>query len=155
MNSKEKIFDILYKLKEKSELSPNDNFFVFKFTPLNFIGSGPTKDEEINILLKLEKEKLIKIIIPNELEEGIVRSEKSLLNSLKGVQVELLSSFDEYYKKYKKDINHSNKSPGRWNYVNPFWLFWQLLILAWKHKIISEIVGGLIVAYFVYFFGWV
>ena len=40
----------------------------------------------------------------------------------------------------KREINY-------WNFVNPFWLIWQLITLMWKHKIISTIVGGLILAY--------
>ncbi|MCK5510075.1 hypothetical protein KAI65_00830 [Candidatus Parcubacteria bacterium] len=151
MSSKEKIYSILYRLKEENELSPTNDFFVYKFTTSNFIGTCPTKGEEINILLKLKKEKIIKIIIPDELKEGIIRNKKSLLRSLKGIQIELLSDFDKYYRRCKKDISQGNKSQERWNYVNPFWCFWQLLILAWKHKIISGIitvvVGGLIVHY--------
>lgn len=48
-----------------------------------------------------------------------------------------------------------------WNYVNPFWLIWRLIVLMWKHKIISGIISviiliitGLIIAYLTHKFGW-
>ena len=52
---------------------------------------------------------------------------------------------------------NENREINYWNYVNPFWLIWQLLKLLWRHKIISVIVTiiiGLITAYLTYLFGW-
>lgn len=43
---------------------------------------------------------------------------------------------------------------NKWNYVNPFWLLWYLLVLAWDNKIISGIIIGLAVAYLAWRFGW-
>jgi hypothetical protein len=66
-----------------------------------------------------------------------------------------LGTLDE--KDFKKLFSRNTQNVGstnKWNYVNPFWLSWQLFVLAWDNKIISGIIIGLVVAYLVWKFGW-
>lgn len=54
--------------------------------------------------------------------------------------------------KERRVLQRSNQN--KWNYVNPFWLFWRFLLLAWEYKIISGIIVTLISGYLLWKFGW-
>lgn len=43
---------------------------------------------------------------------------------------------------------------NRWNYINPAWLIWNVLIIAWNHKIISSVIVALVSGYLLWSFGW-
>lgn len=51
----------------------------------------------------------------------------------------------------------SRKNTSYWNFINPFWLVWQLFRLIWKFKIyslIGTIIVGLVISYLSWKFGW-
>jgi len=77
-----------------------------------------------------------------KLEEITEKEFQEIINSPKPKEILFTEGIKE-----KKKINY-------WNFVNPFWLFWRLLVLAWKYKIISGIIISLIVAYLSFKFGW-
>src|SRR4030042_3933830 len=158
MTPNEKIASVLNNIKNESEISPNSKRIEFRFND-HVVGFGIVAGEdERKILLKLQKEKVIKIeLMPYhkdniyklhyKLEEFIFRADK--------VMVEIRDNFYSYYEKYKIFLD-SQEEINYWNLVNPFWLVWQAILsfknflkLVWKHritKIISLVVAVLALA---------
>lgn len=54
-------------------------------------------------------------------------------------------------------LRSSFKNGNYWNYINPFWIFWQLLRFLWRYKIysiITTVLTGLLVVYLTNLLGW-
>ena len=133
MNSRQKIAKVLKEIKNESEISPNPKYVEFKFYPdIICVCDGLNDDEKKKILLKLQKEKVIKIHLPsgrNEEEYAMLScyapEEFILENSSRLTLIEILPSFDRKYWFYKFYLNGINY----WNFVNPLWWIWKVILL--------------------------
>lgn len=149
ISPKGKIAKVLQKIKDESEINPNKQWVEFKFYPdVVSVGSESVRDdEEKRILLKLEGEKILKLHLPegrDQAEEGFLSgytpSEFMMRENCISIWMEVLPKFNFkhwQYQFYAKDFN-------RWNFVNIFWLLWQIVVFGWKilkfvwkHKVIS------------------
>lgn len=144
MEPQEKICKVIKYIKDKKEISPNPKRIEFIFST-SIVGAGiVTDDEKRDILLKLEKEGLIKIIslfrftddrFKNLSHEGYVRSADKVF-------IESLEELDKYHKENCKVVEKVQvlKTINFWHYSNPFWWLWQLWLFIRKHKIISSVI---------------
>jgi len=130
MNSKQKILDVLTRIKSESEINAEPDRMRFHFNH-NVVGAGIlSADEEIRILAKLQKNNWVRLGLPTD-DEGIVTSNtpEDYMSNRDDVLVELLQGFKLKYKFYKLA---SYPTENNWNYVNPIWWLWILLSSLWN-----------------------
>jgi len=146
MTPEEKIADVLKSIADERKISSNPNLIEFNFND-QVVGAGIVGGEdERKILLKLNTEKIIKLKIPED-GDAIYRQRYALEEHIAKwsyISVEILDNFENYYKKYEKYLENKNEG-NHWNYVNPFWLVWKVLLsvkkMVQRHKIISAFIA--------------
>ncbi|NQU99212.1 MAG: hypothetical protein HQ538_00590 [Parcubacteria group bacterium] len=118
--SKKKIAKVMKQIKEDSEINPNSKWVEFKLNT-NFIAPGVLMaDEEERILLKLQKEGIIKLHIPETPgEEGrySAYTPDEFMHETKLIWVEILDGFNKKYRYYRFYLGEINW----WKIINPFW----------------------------------
>jgi len=140
MNSRQKIFSILEDIKKESEINPDPRRVLFKFNT-NVFGVGILSDsEEKKILLKLQKEGIVKLHKPTNNILIDRRTIEKFMNDRNFIWVEILEGFNRKYWIYK----FCSASFNFWNFSNPFWWIYQLILFLikipgtiLKHKLIS------------------
>lgn len=142
MNPQEKIYRVLKKIKDKSEISPNSNIIVFDFCYV--LGPYVFADDEKLLLKKFEKEGIIKIDFYSTFGDIKGIDKESMYKSTKSIYIKLLPGFDEYYAKYKQVNSKKDNNTNFWQYTNPFYLIFLCLQFIWRNKIISLIVTVLL-----------
>lgn len=157
MKTEQKIAQVLKKIKDESEISLDPKWVKFNFNKIGLIGDGIlSADEERKILLKLQKEEIIRLDTCKKTDDeeidveaivvlspfNPVNPEKFMFES-SFIWVEILKGFNKKYRLYRF---YSKDNINYWNFVNPFWWIWKAILLVlkitkiiWKHKIISFI----------------
>lgn len=128
MTGKQKILEVLKKIKRESEINSSSKWVVYRFI---FEVQGAeilTDNEERRILMKLDLEKIVRIQISDgtdnqEEEVNSPHDPIQVMQTADCVLVEVLPLFKNKYYWYSLMVLLENK----WNYVNPFWIFWQLI----------------------------
>lgn len=152
MTGKQRILQVLKDIKRESEINPNPEWVEFKFNT-SVVGAGIlSDDEEKRILIKLEKEGVLEIHLP----DGKDDSEEAMLSQYtptefmmesNSIWIKILPKFNRKYFWY----NLTSFGGGNWNLVNPFWILWQLVkgviyLVEWlwsKSKVVTLIFGTL------------
>lgn len=127
MNTRQKILDVITRIKNESEINANPTTVRFDFNHY-VVGAGfLSADEEMRILSKLQNENWIHLNLPTD-EEGIVTSNtpEDYMADRDHVTLQLLPGFSSRYQLFKL-LTFS--SQNRWNYVNPPWLLWKIFTL--------------------------
>lgn len=128
MTGRQKILQVLKDIKRESEINPNPEWVEFRFNT-SVVGAGIlSDDEEKRILIKLEKEGILKIHLPDgrDDEEEALLSQYTPIEFMmerNSVWVEILPKFYRKYFWYKL----SSFGGNTWNIVNPFWITWQTI----------------------------
>lgn len=129
MNSRQKILDVLKRIKSESEINARPGRVRFDFNR-HVVGAGfLSADEEARILSKLQKDKWIRLHLPTD-EEGIVTTDtpEDHMANRNHVLIDLLPGFRIRYRRYRL---FSFFTENKWNYVNPFWWLWTIASTAW------------------------
>lgn len=148
MTSNEKICQILKDIKEQSEINPNPKFVDFKFN-FHIVGAGIlVADEERRILLKLENEKVIKLIIPEEMDPSctITASEYLMSGDVPNIGIGL---DDDFEKKYCERCKKPKIKLHAINFIKSTYKF-----LAKHKKVISFLLIVMIAFILIYYFGF-
>jgi len=156
MTGRQKILLVLKEIKRESEINPNPEWVEFRFNT-SVIGLGIlTDDQEKRILMKMEKDGIIEIHLPDVIDNDqdamlSTYTPTEFMMESNSIWVKILPPFYRRYFWYSLISLTDNK----WNYVNPFWILWKLiqcfiLIVDWlwnKSKIITIIIvfSGLLV----------
>ena len=123
------------------------------------VGACVFGDDERKILLKLEKEGVLKILYPEDRALiPVLRKGEHPLSVLRSIRLQLVPKIEKYYSKkcgkFIKQIDKKksyNKKVNWICYTSPVWFLYKLVIVAWRKKIISSIIilviGGLVLAY--------
>jgi len=152
MTGRQKILQVLKDIKQESEINANPEWVEFKFNTSVFGAGILTDDQEKRILIKLEKERIVEIHLPNP--EDVVQ--KATLSQYTPIEfmmqsntiwIKILPSFYRKYFWYRLTSFGNNK----WNIINPFWLLWQLIrgvvfLVEWlwdKSKVATLTLGTL------------
>lgn len=150
MSPKRKIAQVLRDIKENSEINPNPEWVEFKFNT-SVVGAGIlSDDEEKRILIKLEKEGVLEIHLP----DGKDNSEEAMLSQYTPTEFMMESNsiwikiLPKFYRKFFW-YNLTSFGENHWNLVNPFWILWQLVrgvvsFIEWlwnKSKIMTLVFG--------------
>lgn len=132
MTPEEKIYSVLDHIEKERKISPNPNLIGFKFND-HVVGAGiVTGDDERKILLKLEKENVLKLHF-SAINSEIYRILEPDINKRKNIQVEVLHNFETEYKKYKK---LSKKEKNYWKIYNPLW--WVFCCLSYLFELFKK-----------------
>ncbi|MFA6896912.1 MAG: hypothetical protein WCQ96_01360 [Patescibacteria group bacterium] len=126
MNAKRKIGKVLKQIKEESEINPDSRWVRFIFNT-RLVGAGIlSDDEEKRILLKLQKEKIIKLHLP-DCDDGFEPfAPEELIKHYNIVLVEILDGFDKKYQIYKLFYSDFDF----WEITNLLWWLWKLLLFV-------------------------
>lgn len=81
-----------------------------------------------------------------------LKTARGLLSAAKNELIE--SDLKQVYRGDNISTIEKSKNINYWNYINPIWLLWKVLVLAWQHKIITTVITGLIIAYITFVLGW-
>lgn len=109
MTPEEKIYSVLDHIGRERKISPNPNLIEFKFND-HVVGAGiVTSDDERKILLKLEKENIIKLHF-SSINSEIYRMLEPDISKRKNIQIEALSKFEGEYMRYRNFINGTAKT---------------------------------------------
>ena len=152
MSGRWKVVEILNHIKRESEINPDPKWVDFRFNT-SVVGQGILNDDqERRILLKLEKENVLEIHLPNprnEEEEAMLSSYMPIefMMESNGIRIKILPAFYRKYFWYKLTSLDENV----WNIVNPFWILWKLVrgitsLIEWlwsKSKVTTLVIGGL------------
>lgn len=129
MNAKQKITSVLKQIKEEGEINPDTRWVRFDFN-VYIAGAGIlSADEERRILLKLQKEKIIKLHLPNNDGSLSAYSPKEFMMEHNFILIEILDSFYKKFLVYK--ILYS-ESLDFWKIINPLWWLWQLILFIYS-----------------------
>ncbi len=156
MTPQDKISIVLSGLKDKSEISPNSKIVEFRFN-FNFLALGilMAKDE-VNILLKLEKEGILKFHFPKintwtgvSASNGEITKKDALLQ-LGEINIELLDGFNAYYNKHcKKRLSFWLLESKTWPLPSPIYeirIFCIWVRKYWKWTVPTiAMIGGLLI----------
>jgi len=146
MTRKQKILQVLKNIKHESEINSNPKWVEFKFNA-SVVGEGSlTNDQKKRILIKIEKDGIIEIHIPdkmNDQEKTMTPIEFMMKHNF--IWIKILPPF---YKKYFW-YNLISLVDNKWNYINPFWILWQLIrcivfLIEWlwdKSKVVTIIIS--------------
>ena len=152
MTGRHKILRVLKDIKQESEINSDPQWVKFKFNT-SVIGAGfLTDEEEKRILIKLEKEGVLKIHLP----DGENDEQEALLSGYTPIEFMMKSDYiwleilPQFYQKYLWYSLTSFEDNG-WNYINPFWLLWHFIkgatiLIGWlwrKSKVFTVILGTL------------
>jgi len=128
MTGRQKILQVLRDIKRESEINPNPEWVEFKFNT-SIVGVGfLTDNQEKRILIKLEKEGVLEIHLP----DGEDDEQEAMLSQYTPVEfmmqsntiwIKILPSFYHKYFWY----NLTSLGENNWNIINPFWILWQLI----------------------------
>ena len=165
MTGKQKILEVLKKIKQESAINQNPEWVKFKFFPSVVVaGENSLSDNERKrILIKLEKEGVLELHLPDAGdadEEGILSQytpiEYMMMKRVKSIFIRILPSF---HRKYFWG-NLISFGGNKWIITNPFWILWQLIkvllfFIKWfwsKHKITTVVFGifGIIGTFLIY-----
>lgn len=103
MTPEEKIYSVLDHIERERRISPNPSLIEFKFTD-NVVGAGIVMGgDERKILLKLEKEGVIKLHF-SAIDSEIYRMLEPDISKRKSIQVETLQKFEGERRRYKNLI---------------------------------------------------
>lgn len=152
MTGRQKILQVLKDIKRDSEINPNPEWVEFKFNT-SVVGAGIlSDDEEKRILIKLEKEGVLEIHLP----DGKDNEQDAMLSQYTPTEFMMESSsiwikiLPQFYRKYFW-YNLTSFDENSWNLINPFWLLLQLVrsvitLIEWlwnKSKVVTLIFGTL------------
>ena len=151
MTGRQKIYQVLMNIRRESEINPSPEWVEFKFNN-SIIGAGiMTDDQEKRILIKLEKEKILEIHLPdadNEEDAGMLSSYTPIefMMQANSIWVNVLPLFHAKYFLYRL----ASLDENAWNIVNPFWILWQLvrsiaLFIEWlwdRSKLATFVMAG-------------
>lgn len=153
MTSKQKILWVLRHIKDEREIKADSSWITYEFN-LHVVGSGiVSADDELKILFKLKKENIIDLELPKNIDvKEVTRNGLSSTKMCNGSKVKILPKFARTYYWY----SIVNVLENKWNYINPFWLVFQLLkglkfLIEYcfqKNKIITiifSVIAGLLV----------
>lgn len=162
MNAKQKIFSVMKQIKEESEINPDSRWVKFNFN-VYIVGAGILNDdEEKRVLLKLQKEKIIKLHLPDEDQGSLeVYKQEEFMMKNKFIFIEIL---DNFYKKYQIYVLFYSRLDF-WKITNAFWWLWELILFVYgllkiaaktikNNAIISSIVLIITVLAFDYAMAW-
>lgn len=108
MEPEEKIYKVLDRIYKESKISPDPKLIEFIFN--RAIGGGMVSgQDERKILLKLEKENIIKLQSPDIYQKYTILKEHDI-NSRKSVKLKMLDEFEKAYEKYKPALKNINNS---------------------------------------------
>jgi len=152
MTGRQKILQVLKDIKRDSEINPNPEWVEFKFNT-SVVGAGIlSDDEEKRILIKLEKEGILEIHLPDgkDDEQGAMLSQYTPIEFMMESNSIWIKILPQFYRKYFW-YGLTSFGENNWNLVNPFWLLWQLikgivLLIEWlrnKSKVVTLIFGTL------------
>lgn len=109
MTPEEKIYKVFDRIERERRISPNPDLIEFKFYD-NFVAGGMvTASDERKILLKLEKENVIKLHF-SAIDSEISRMLEPDISKRQSIKVEALSKFEGERKRYKNLINSPEHS---------------------------------------------
>lgn len=142
MEPEEKIYHVLNSIDKERKISPDSRLVEFEFND-HVVGFDVViGSEERKIILKLEREGVIKVHYP-EIRSEIYRINENDIFERDSVGIEILNKFEAELKKYKKLSSEKN---DYWKLSNPvFWIYWAFLWLFEffkKHKIVGSIFGS-------------
>ena len=123
MNAKQKIGKVLKQIKEEGEINPDSRWVDYKFnTGLIAIGML-NDDEEKRILSKLQKEKIIKLHVPDNDGSLDGYGPEEFMWEHNCILVEILDGFDKKYQIYKLFYSDCDF----WEITNLLWWLWKLI----------------------------
>jgi len=158
MTSRDKVYSVLKSIKQESEINAYPEWVEFRFNLGVFGIDILSADEERRILMKVEKEGLIEIHLPegrDEQEESYLSGfyPKEFMMDSNMIMIKILPAFYQRYFFYSTISLVENK----WNYVNPFWLLYTTIKMfcffiawLWKKSKPITIALGIIGSLFVY-----
>lgn len=134
-------------IKEESEINPDSRWVKFNFN-VYIAGAGIlSDDEEKRILLKLQKEKTIKLHLPDE-EQGsleVYKPEEFMMGN-KFIFIEILDNFYKKYRIYRLFYSRLDF----WKITNPFWYLWQVILVIYNLlKIVSKTIKDNVIISFI------
>lgn len=155
MSGRKKILSVLEHIKRESEINPDPELVKFEFN-IHIVGMGIlTDDQEKRIISKLVKNGVVEIHLPdgdNDEESALlsVYTPAEFMMEHNFIWIKLTPRFYRTYFWYATITFVEN----RWNYINPFWILWQLILgvislIGWlwnKSKIatVITVLGGLL-----------
>jgi len=152
MTGRQKIFRVLKDIKRESEINPNPEWVEFRFNT-SVVGAGIlTDDQEKRILIKLEREGVVEIHLPDgkDDEQDAMLSQYTPKEFMMGNNLILIKLLTPFYRKYFW-YKLTSFGENNWNFINPFWILWQLikgvfLLIEWlwgKSRVMTLVLGTL------------
>jgi len=126
MNAKQKIGRVLKQIKEDGEINPDSRWVRFIFNTRLVGARILSDDEEKRILLKLQKEKIIKLHLPDCEDDFEPFPPEEFIEHYSIVLVEILDGFDKKYQIYRLFYSGCDF----WEITNPLWWLWRFIELV-------------------------
>lgn len=149
MTPEEKIYKVLDQIENERKISPDSSLVEFKFYDNFFAAGMVSANDERKILLKLEKEGVIKLHF-SAIYSEIYRMLEPDLSKRHSIQVMVLPKFEDEYKKYKKLLR---RGKNYWKLWNPLWWGRNAVIFSanvFKKHILKSSVATVVLAFLAY-----